>query len=322
MTEALVLFCRVAWLRHYRGLEGVISGAGSERDSRHDWESFNFAPHAGRVYGYVASSGYRTIDVSRLGAHGDTAQGILVVWVSLDPGPHEKGQKIVGWYRNATVHRNLRPSPPRRECRSSSGERVQYHIEATEADMTWLDIESRTFRIRKGRGFMGQSNVCFMESAEASSLVREVTRYIAEYPNARSKATPPPGQSYVEGAVRQTDLSVYERNPAARAACIAHWGDRCAACSVSFLERYGDIGRGFIHVHHVVTVASTSGRYTIDPVRDLIPVCPNCHAMLHRNDPPFTVDDLRERLHQQPPNKAQHPTVRLRRAAPGTAPRG
>lgn len=184
--------------------------------------------------------------------------------------------------------------------------------------MVWLDIDARTFPIPKRRGFMGQSNVCFMESAEASSLVQDVVRYVAECP----KVAPPSAPSYAEGAIRQVELSIHERNPAARAACIAHWGARCAVCSVSFLERYGDIGRDFIHVHHAVAMASTLGPYKIDPVHDLVPVCPNCHAMLHTTSPPLTVDDLRARLNQQPPNKGLHPTAHLGLAPHGPAPRG
>lgn len=36
----------------------------------------------------------------------------------------------------------------------------------------------------------------------------------------------------------------------------------------------------------------------IDPISDLRPVCPNCHAMLHKKNPPYTIDELREIIHQ------------------------
>jgi 5-methylcytosine-specific restriction enzyme A len=100
--------------------------------------------------------------------------------------------------------------------------------------------------------------------------------------------------SYVEGAARTITVNAFERNTAARRECLAHHGDRCQVCDLSFEERYGDIGRGFIHVHHVVPIAALSGEYTVDPIHDLIPVCPNCHAILHRYDPPMTVEQLRK----------------------------
>jgi hypothetical protein len=298
-----ILFCRIAWLRDYCGPEETISGAGSERDSRHDWESFNFAPHGGLVYGYVASSGHRTVEVSKLGALGDIARDVLVVWVSLHPS--EGRQRVVGWYKNATVHRHLQQSPPMRECTSASGERVEYHIEATEYGAFLLRPEERKFTVPKGSGFMGQSNVCFMRSPEATNLVANVVKYINEHSAAVHKNVPPeqnfpesalPGRRYAEGAVQRVAVNAYERNAAARALCVAHWGTRCVVCSLSFEEMYGETGRGFIHVHHVVPLASVPAGYEVDPLRDLVPVCPNCHAMLHTSDPPLSVEELRKNL--------------------------
>jgi 5-methylcytosine-specific restriction protein A len=53
------------------------------------------------------------------------------------------------------------------------------------------------------------------------------------------------------------------------------------------------LGAGFIQVHHTVPLSSIGTEYVIDPIRDLIPVCPNCHAMLHRKTPPFSIAELR-----------------------------
>ncbi len=98
---------------------------------------------------------------------------------------------------------------------------------------------------------------------------------------------------YWEGASRRVFVNAYERNPAARKACIAHHGMACKACDLQFEEVYGDIGEGFIHVHHIVPLNRTGAGYQVDPITDLVPVCPNCHAMLHRRDPPLSVEALR-----------------------------
>jgi 5-methylcytosine-specific restriction protein A len=105
-----------------------------------------------------------------------------------------------------------------------------------------------------------------------------------------------PGKSYPEGAKRQVRVNAYERSATARRACLAHHGYRCAACDLSFSERYGEIGNRFVHVHHVLPLAVIGSNYKIDPRADLVPVCPNCHAMLHREDPPLSVSELRKRL--------------------------
>jgi 5-methylcytosine-specific restriction protein A len=64
-------------------------------------------------------------------------------------------------------------------------------------------------------------------------------------------------------------------------------------CGLDFGERYGALGEGFIHVHHLTELASIGREYEVDPVRDLRPVCPNCHAMLHRTDPALSPEELR-----------------------------
>lgn len=101
---------------------------------------------------------------------------------------------------------------------------------------------------------------------------------------------------FVEGAMKQVLVNAYERDAKARAACIAKYGYRCAVCSMSFAERYGDIGKEFIHVHHKKPLAARRQEYEVNPVRDLVPVCPNCHAMLHTQDPPRSIEELQNRL--------------------------
>lgn len=100
-----------------------------------------------------------------------------------------------------------------------------------------------------------------------------------------------------EGAVQQVIVNRYERNRAARARCIALFGSRCRVCGIDFGETYGELGEGFIHVHHVVPVSAIGEEYELDPINDLVPVCPNCHAMLHRGQvEPRSVEELKETL--------------------------
>jgi 5-methylcytosine-specific restriction enzyme A len=104
------------------------------------------------------------------------------------------------------------------------------------------------------------------------------------------------GVPYREGAVMRVLVNAHERNSAARKACIARHGCRYAVCDLSFESRYGAIGRDFIHVHHRKPLAGVRAEYTVDPVRDLVPVCPNCHAMLHTEEPPMSIEDLKVHL--------------------------
>lgn len=102
--------------------------------------------------------------------------------------------------------------------------------------------------------------------------------------------------SFVEGAKRQVTVNAYERSDAAREACIKHWGTQCSVCGLVFQDMYGEMGEGFIHVHHLRPMAATRKSYMVDPVKDMRPVCPNCHAMLHQKSPPLSIEQLRKLL--------------------------
>ena len=78
--------------------------------------------------------------------------------------------------------------------------------------------------------------------------------------------------------------------------CIKYNGANCKVCDFDFEAVYGEHGIGFIHVHHTIPLASIRKEYILDPHKDLIPVCPNCPAMLHRGDQTLTVKQLRRML--------------------------
>ncbi len=97
-----------------------------------------------------------------------------------------------------------------------------------------------------------------------------------------------------EGVKKSISVNAYERNTAARNKCIAHYGPVCNVCNFKFEAFYGDVGAGFIHVHHIVPLHTIGKSYVVDPIKDLRPVCPNCHAMLHRGKTILTITDLKE----------------------------
>ncbi len=110
---------------------------------------------------------------------------------------------------------------------------------------------------------------------------------------------------HLEGARRQSISTQVERNPRARAACIAAYGTRCTVCEIDFEVVYGILGRGFVHVHHLTPLSTTTDQGEVDPIQDLRPVCPNCHAMLHRRIPPYTISELRRILEISQRNAAR-----------------
>jgi len=101
---------------------------------------------------------------------------------------------------------------------------------------------------------------------------------------------------FPEGAVRLVQVNRFERSAAARAACIHIHGTSCAACGMNFRGSYGSIADGFIHIHHLKSLASLGPDYRVQPETDLVPLCANCHAVAHLQEPPFTIEQLRDFL--------------------------
>ena len=85
----------------------------------------------------------------------------------------------------------------------------------------------------------------------------------------------------LEGAICRVTVNAYERNPEARRRCIEAHGTSCRICGFAFGAVYGPEAEGYIHVHHIRPLAEVGSEYVVDPVEDLLPVCPNCHAVFH-----------------------------------------
>ena len=105
--------------------------------------------------------------------------------------------------------------------------------------------------------------------------------------------------SLVEGAVFRVIVNAYERNPEARRRCIERHGTNCCVCGFNFGGVYGEVAEGYIHVHHLRPLSEIGREYVIDPIEDLRPVCPNCHAVLHRRIPAFSIEEIRAILRRQ-----------------------
>jgi predicted HNH restriction endonuclease len=106
----------------------------------------------------------------------------------------------------------------------------------------------------------------------------------------------PTDQAFVEGAVHRVLVNSYERDPHARRRCIAHYGPSCVVCGFNFGATYGSLAEGFIHVHHLKPLSEIKSDYAVDPVADLRPVCPNCHAVIHLGGGCRTIEEVRRAL--------------------------
>ena len=73
----------------------------------------------------------------------------------------------------------------------------------------------------------------------------------------------------------------------------------CEVCGLSFLNTYGEVGRGFIEAHHINPLSEREGE-CVTKKEDIVLICSNCHKMLHRkeNGKLLSIEELKERMEQ------------------------
>ena len=95
---------------------------------------------------------------------------------------------------------------------------------------------------------------------------------------------------FLEVEKRVSRSEAIKRSKAAREEAIRIHGTICHVCGFDFEETYGQLGEGFIEVHHIVPLSKRAKRKPTDPRKDLVCLCANCHRMIHRAE--LTPNDL------------------------------
>ncbi|QXT39420.1 HNH endonuclease [Gymnodinialimonas ceratoperidinii] len=103
-------------------------------------------------------------------------------------------------------------------------------------------------------------------------------------------------QTFEEGEQSMLLSKRVERSAAARKRCLDIHGHQCLVCNKSMSDRYGEMGEDVIDVHHLNELSQTNGKYLVDPETDLVPVCPNCHRMIHTQQPALSLEAVRKIL--------------------------
>lgn len=97
----------------------------------------------------------------------------------------------------------------------------------------------------------------------------------------------------LEGEKTQRLSTSHERKKINRDICLQIHGRTCHCCDLVFAKVYGEIAEGFIEVHHIEPISQAGGPYKLNPATDLVPVCSNCHSVLHMTEPPMLPAELR-----------------------------
>lgn len=159
-------------------------------------------------------------------------------------------------------------------------------------EIPWNNFE---FGIRKGQLDLDTNDTAQMQALVNFWMTLLITSILplltTEHLN--DEYNEPSVSGYPEGALLRTWVNKFERDPRNRAAALAIHGRTCVVCERDLAERYGPIGSGFVEVHHITPVSEVGHDYIVDPRTDLVPLCPNCHAIAHRKNPPFSIHELR-----------------------------
>ncbi|MGU3449668.1 HNH endonuclease [Methylobacterium sp. 391_Methyba4] len=177
-----------------------------------------------------------------------------------------------------------------------TGERPNYQIKFSDGsskayrnnhELYWPDDPARLFEEANLFPAMRRDRFADLRTTGKSTVISDDKNQTAEVENFE----------FSEGEVKRVLTKQIERSKKAVAACLKHHGYTCKACDFDFEQTYGEIGINFIHVHHIIPISLTSGKYTVNAKSDLVPVCPNCHAMIHRNGKkPLSITELKEFL--------------------------
>jgi len=121
----------------------------------------------------------------------------------------------------------------------------------------------------------------------------------SQKPSQRQTTIRKSSETLREGKIANRYQEYHKRNPELRRLCIEAYGNKyeCEICGMNFEKVYGEIGKEFIEIHHINPIAETEGEHDVDPATDLIPLCSNCHSMIHHgeNKTVLTPEQLREK---------------------------
>jgi hypothetical protein len=170
----------------------------------------------------------------------------------------------------------------------------------------FLDLASSPIRIDEMRERFGYQPGAPVARGAIGRIVKQREAVAGLIEEARAALSLLPGDLarpslYVEGATRRISVNAYERSGQAVRECKARRGTRCIICGFDFGAVFGPEFAGFIHVHHLRPLSDIGEAYEVNPVADLCPVCPNCHAVIHHGGRLRSVEEVRQLLSQQRP---------------------
>lgn len=186
-------------------------------------------------------------------------------------------EKVIRFTTN--FMRTLFPLNVKNNGKWKTGDEVMYEIEISSTSVIVKCVYSPTTVPKLPVGVLESWDISAKKSNEIFNKFDILSTQVI--PSFEAKISNMISIEYVEGAKKLVYTTKYERNPQARAACLAYYGYTCKICGMNFEDTYGAEFKEIIEVHHIVPISEIGKDYVVDPIKDLIPICPNCHAAVH-----------------------------------------
>lgn len=291
-----VIFVNLTEMQKYQGKEPVNPGGGSYvEDHGYGHELFNFLDDDGYCYGY--SPPYGKINIKRISPstiqndkYGEYIDNILVVFTGSRKG---KGRLVIGFYKNAKVYSELVDDGRKPRYLHDANKYIQYNIKCKATDTFLIDYDKRSRRIpqaskKTNTSGYGQSAVWYASEENDQQIKKEIIEYLNSYISNVYQDDEEKYGNYWEGETSEQKATRRKRSRKAKEECLRLNGYSCKICGFNFEEEYGELGKLYIEVHHLKSMKQISedkDYVGTDPREDLIPICSNCHSMIHRKEP-------------------------------------
>ena len=265
-------------------MTAIIVGWNPDRRTPGRWNNSHYAAAVERV----AATGLH-LERWSVGRHRNIAAG-TDAWLLLQG---DRGRGLIG--HGVVLSEQPEPGPHGPDPRGATPEQTSMYVQLAFDSLLPPGEQIAVGVLTEaapGVPWDGDHATALSDDPADEAAIRALWRDLGAPPGA-DPTRPTPG-TYPQHAVTLAEVNRYEQDPDARRACIAHYGTSCAACGFSFEQKYGEIGRDFIPVHHLVPASQLGSSYELDPISDLVPLCANCHAMAHQGvGTPRTVAELR-----------------------------
>ena len=316
INEKKIVFVTLDWMKFYKGIteKDIPLGTGGSYPKEEKHEIYNFFEENGKCYGYTPPYGKLNLyDIcsTEIKTSPDGYKYIEDVLVIFNASKRDgKKRRMIGFYIGATVFNERYDNKNPKRIIKSNNKFAGYNVIADAENAYLLEEAERNYELPYSKldGFgYGMYNVWYASNNDSrvkdyrKNIILEIEDILA---NVRKAENDDDEKKYIEGGIIKSvkEVSRIHRNSEARKKCLEHYfkeneNYKCQICYFNFKEKYGELGKNFIEVHHIQSHTQLSnriGEHEIDPTKDLIPVCSNCHSIIHRKNPPIKIEEMKK----------------------------